>query len=460
MTVLLVPGIACGIPTDVDSSVKNEELQAVLDSEEVTARAGYYSLKNCEDLARTNNFDLKRAVKSIEENFGIRMEERAAVLPALTGQGAYSKVDKDRLPKFDGGSFGTDESWQAGVELAQPIFLGGGGIAHYDKGSLAVKAAQHAYDAVLNRVITEVRVRFYDVLLSRSRVKVQAESVGLLERELELERQKQVAGVVPEFNVLRAEVAVANSKTPLIRARNDLRLALEELGLVIGLPNDNAAEVKAALKIVGKLSYTDQILDLPAAMKHALDRRPELKELELIREIEERDLKIERSEYLPKLYAVAGYDFESSRFQDSLSEVDHGWRYGLRAEWKIFDSFRTRGRVRQQAAQKASVEVAIEETRKKIEIEVRQALSDLLEAQELVSASKKVVEQAKESLRQASARFHSGAGRQIEVLDTQVALTEARTNQVEALHAFAVAHATLDQATAATLDQRDNERVQ
>jgi len=73
-------------------------------------------------------------------------------------------------------------------------------------------------------------------------------------------------------------------------------------------------------------------------------------------------------------------------------------------------------------------------------------MSRLVEARELVVASKKVVEQAEESLRLARARLQAGSGRQLDVLDTRVSLTEAQTNKIESLHSFNVALAGLDRA--------------
>ena len=67
-------------------------------------------------------------------------------------------------------------------------------------------------------------------------------------------------------------------------------------------------------------------------------------------------------------------------------------------------------------------------------------------AAELVTASKAVVEQAEESVRLAKARFAAGTATQLDVLQAQVDLTQARTNEVEALYNHNVALASLRKA--------------
>ena len=80
------------------------------------------------------------------------------------------------------------------------------------------------------------------------------------------------------------------------------------------------------------------------------------------------------------------------------------------------------------------------------EVDTRRAVSSLSESEQLVKSSQQVVEQAEEGLRRARVRLDSGVGTQLEVLDAQVALTNARSNEVSALYDFVVAAARYDRA--------------
>ena len=69
-----------------------------------------------------------------------------------------------------------------------------------------------------------------------------------------------------------------------------------------------------------------------------------------------------------------------------------------------------------------------------------------MEAWELVQASVKTVEQAQEALRLANVRYGAGTATQLDVLTSQVALTEARLNQLQAYYGYNVALAAMRQA--------------
>jgi outer membrane protein TolC len=81
-----------------------------------------------------------------------------------------------------------------------------------------------------------------------------------------------------------------------------------------------------------------------------------------------------------------------------------------------------------------------------VDTEVHQALSSWEEAKELVKASQQTIEEAAEALRLANNRFKAGSATQLDVLTSQVALTQARTNEVQANYNYLVAVATMRQA--------------
>ena len=60
-----------------------------------------------------------------------------------------------------------------------------------------------------------------------------------------------------------------------------------------------------------------------------------------------------------------------------------------------------------------------------------------------MAASRQTVEQAEEALRLANTRFAAGTATQLDVLNSQVSLTQARTNELQANYTYLVAVAAL-----------------
>ena len=129
-----------------------------------------------------------------------------------------------------------------------------------------------------------------------------------------------------------------------------------------------------------------------------------------------------------------------------MSDSREGLFIGLQSQWAIFDGRATSGRVAQARSIVEQTRLSLVESELATDVEVRRAFSSWQEATELVEASRRVVEQAEESVRLANARYSAGTGTQLDVLQSQVDLTTARSNQVQAYYNYNVAIATLRQA--------------
>jgi len=82
---------------------------------------------------------------------------------------------------------------------------------------------------------------------------------------------------------------------------------------------------------------------------------------------------------------------------------------------------------------------------------VRTAYSDFIQTRETLESQEKVQEEAEEALREAKARLDAGTGTQLDVLNAQTQLTQARTTQIQAQHDYVADRARLERAMGADL---------
>jgi outer membrane protein TolC len=270
--------------------------------------------------------------------------------------------------------------------------------------------------------------------------------VNLLNKELDDQQHRFDAGTVPKFNVLRAEVAVANARPPLINARNAYRIAKNNLSNLLGynLPRDVWEDIP--LNLTDKLEAEPYSVQLPVAIAQALERRTELAALEKTVGLQKENIINARSGYKPTIDAFAAYEWHNNQFSTDVGDELDGWIVGGELTWNIFDGFLTRGKVIQAKAQLAHAKADVEDRARQIELEVRTDYSSFIEAREVLESQEKVQEEAEEALRLARARAEAGTGTQLDVLDAETSLTQARTTQVQALHDYDVARARLERA--------------
>lgn len=395
--------------------------------------------------ALENSYAIRLARERLREQEGVIVEVRADVLPNVSLDGNYSRDDKDLDESTPPSN--SYQNWTVGVYARQLLYSGGGVKAALDAAKTTRSAAELDILAVVNDVLLDVRSRYADVLLNRERIEVQEQSVKLLEEQLLTVKNRFEAGSVSQFEVLTAEVALANAQPDLINARNGFRISVDELRRAIGY-NSSFADAQRVPKFEGELVFSPVNYDLESSLAAARAKRPELLRLEQLRQAYESGVVNARSGYLPKVYLTGGYEGVKSRFSNSFSDSANGWTAGVEGSWAIFDGARTRGRVVQARSQLAQARLTLDEQELAVEVEVRRAISTLQEAAELAQAAVKVVDQATEALRLADVRYKNGAATQLDVLQARQALTEASLNRLEANYRHTVALATLRRAIA------------
>ena len=132
------------------------------------------------------------------------------------------------------------------------------------------------YQTTVSDTLLAVRLAYYDALLAVQEIIVHEASVKLLQKELEDQQHRLNAGTVPKFNVLRAEVAVANERPNLIRAQNQYRITKNNLSNLLGynLPRDIWENIP--LNLTDTLEAKPYEINLPDAIQQALSRRTRL----------------------------------------------------------------------------------------------------------------------------------------------------------------------------------------
>jgi outer membrane protein TolC len=284
------------------------------------------------------------------------------------------------------------------------------------------------------------------VLLNRALITVSEEALRLAEEQLTDQKNRFEAGTVPRFNVLRAEVDVANVRPNLIRAKNDYLLSQIQLAKRLGL--DPGPNGKPEFYCVGEMNITNRKISLVDALALGRARRPFLKVQRQQILIDSEQIKVELAGYKPRLDANGGYEVRNDSNSDDLSKVVNGWFFGVTGTWNIFDGFRTYGRVQQARSRLEQSKINYDDSVHQVELEVESAYANLEQARQTVESQQKNVESALEAVRLAQERFSAGAGTQLEILDARVALTQSRTTEFQARSDFNRDMAELDRVTA------------
>ncbi|HEY3855092.1 MAG TPA: TolC family protein [Verrucomicrobiae bacterium] len=404
------------------------------------------------EMALRQNSAILKGKADLRASYGIEMQLRSVALPQLTAAGAYnaegdSLIETFPLPApFSSFIQFPDQNWNADVKVQQAIYQGGRLTSAFRSAKLTRQQALLNYQTVLADTLLAVRVAYDDVLVALQQIAVNGSSVKLLTHELDDVKKRFDAGTVPQFDVLRARVELANEKPHLIQARNAYRIGKNNLLNLLGVDLPKTTWEEVPLELSDTLEARPSTVDLPTALMRALEKRPELGALRKTAALRHEDLINAKSHYKPTASIFGGYQWQSPIYENDLSFDLNGWIAGAQVNWSLFDGGLTRGKIAEARERYEYAKLDIDDTSRKVELDVRTAYSDFIEAREVLESQETVQEEAEEALRLAEARMTAGSGTQLDVLNAQTSLTQARTTKVQALHDYSVARSRLQRA--------------
>lgn len=261
------------------------------------------------------------------------------------------------------------------------------------------------------------------------------ESVDRLQAHLDNVIAQYNVGIVARADVLRSEVELANAKQDLISAENGYDVAEATLNNIIGTP------LSTTLVLKDTLQYVPYDNDMAYCLAYSEEHRPELKQAEYGVDAAEAALVVARSGHMPKISASASNSWASENWPGDDNEE---WAVGVTASMNIFDSGVTWSKIHAAQENLAKAKETQRQVKDAVELEVRTDYLGMREAEKRISTTQVAVAQAEEDYHIAVVRYQAGVGTNIDVMDAQVALTEAKTNYVKALYDYNTSKAALN----------------
>jgi len=150
--------------------------------------------------------------------------------------------------------------------------------------------------------------------------------------------------------------------------------------------------------------------------------------------MQEKNIDIARSDLRPSLSMSASWQFDDPATGITGDrDGDDTWSVRIRADFPLFDSGITKGKVEQEKATLRQSERSVEKKADELRSEIKTIILELDTAENNVMESIKNLELARESLRLAEVGVREGVGIQLDVLDARRSLTQARLSWASAV---------------------------
>ena len=322
------------------------------------------------------------------------------------------------------------------------MYTGGRVEAAIKQAQINFKVNDLGVDKSKQQVQLDATTGYFTILQTINSLKVSQESVDQMLAHLKNVQAQYSVGTVAKSDVLRSEVELANNQQSLIKAQNNYDLAVSRLNNIIGLPLDTEVKLKDELK------HNRYELSLDDAIQYAMIHRPEAIQAHYAIDAAKQGVKAAESGKLPTVDASATTGWSDTKFPGVENNSNS---IGISASWNVFDSGVTHARIKQADSAVVKAAIQAQQTKDTVQLEVRQAYLNMNEADKRISATYVAVEKAEEDFKIGGVRYGAGVGTNLDVIDTQVALTQAKNNYIQAMYDYNTSKANLDKAMGMTV---------
>lgn len=364
---------------------------------------------------------------------------RSALFPNISGSATVShsnNAGRAVSGQTIGGGF---TSRGLNADIRQLIYDGGKLIAQLHQARANAVAGAQTYDRQLETLSFNVAQAYYTSLQSRSATQLAVQVVHQNEVQEALVRAQLRAGTASRVDLATAQLPTAQARVALVRAQGQEATALAAFANTLGLDADvavapaNTAAANSTSPLVTVLSY-DQ------AVARALLLRPDYLAAQNGVMAAQYNVQAQRSGLLPTLTANATYGTNSTTVTGT--DFRPGSTIGATLSIPIFDQGITRAQTEQAQAQLDLAQSQLDQTKLGVELNVRQALVGLVTAQGAVAQAQAELAKAQEILKATQAQYRAGVTTLPLLLNAQVGLTTAETDELNAIYGLRQAEQT------------------
>ena len=458
-----------------DAKEAKTDVQLILEEADSAETPVVISLEQALKIALSENIAVKVADKEIERTKYAKKGTYASLFPQIDASGSYQRTIKKQVMYMDfdmsslgGGSgsgtgSGEDSSdsgrsgsssssgglevgrwntWSAGISASMPVVNAALWKSIKISGMDVELAVEKARASRLD-MVSQVKSAYYAVLLSKEAFNVYKEVYeNAMTNYAETEKKYNVQKAT-ELDMARAKTNVANAIPNVYNAESSIILALWQLKAVMGVDLEMNIDVEGAIE-----DYADYMTsDVTKADSISLDRNSTMKQLEIQANELAQSIKAQQFAYIPTLALAFNYSYNAMTNDFKFSE--YKWTpysyVGVSLQIPIFSGGKRLNNVRQARNSYEQMRLQMTSTERNLKISIRQSLNTMETNVKSYDAARDAVASAEKAYSIAEKSYEVGRATLTDLNDAQLALTQARLSQTQAVYNFIVAKAQLEQ---------------
>jgi outer membrane protein TolC len=332
--------------------------------------------------------------------------------------GAYKALDA-AVPSFTD-TLKKQQYPSAEITLVQPLFAGGRLMASKKAAHAETQSADFELTKTKNEVAQDATIKYLSIALLQNVVTVRRQVLEAMERHRKNADKLAQQGVVAKYQLLRADVAVAEAQRALFD--DSTRLSLAALALHTTMNDGRTGDITALDTMV----YRPLADSVESFIDMAAKQQPLFKMIDRKRAMAHQKTIAQRGAFLPQVAAFGKLEL----FPKYLSDLEPPWIVGVTASLDLFSGAKTLTSLKAARSQEKEIDAIENGAHHDVSLWINKSYRDLRNAEQRYHKLSADCDLAEENVRQCKSRFEAGYGTSLEVIDANCVVER---NRIECL---------------------------
>ena len=402
-------------------------------------------------LADVRNETVLIAEAGVRRARGVEAQVHSQRLPQLTGAASYDRTLKSEFEGIfdadtigggeDGGDnafadlpFGQPNAYRLGLSFSQLIYAGGRERALERQARFGRESASLSVGQTKAQLAFDVAQAFYDAALADRIFNIADETLAQATRTLEQTRTKREAGLVSEFELLRAQVDRDTLQAPRVRAGNNRDVAYFRLKQLVDLPLGAPIELSAQLddpRLAPAARFATRLAEAEATPTPRL--RTAVTQADLGVQVSEEEVTIADAQRKPAIALQSAYGLVN--YPSTFPGIDdwrQNWTVGVGLQLPILTGGRIKAEQNIARADLDGAKARLQLTKELSDLDDASARASLNAARAQWETTAGTIQQAGRAYEIAELRFREGLSTQLELSDARLLLATAQVTRARA----------------------------
>lgn len=386
-------------------------------------------------------------IKYTEENLFIAQMGKnkawAVLIPKVTAFGAYNRFTEDKyvvsatslpapLPTISNNVLiQPEQSGTWGVRADQSFSLSARELNALKIAGQSITKSEYDLDAAKSDFILAVASSYYDVLRAKKALEIAADNVERLTQYRNSAEKRVKVGELTKTALLRADGELSGARADYLRTTNLVILTRAALIRMTG--------IEETFRLKDEKMPSSDFDEFENLRETAMNSRADLKSYEMQTKIAEQYVKYARGAFLPNLglYAIYnGVDQNPAPANLNRESV----LAGVSLNFPFFEGGLRVAELREAQAKERQAQLAYEDLKKNIDMELRGAYLDLETQKGMLKFLEDQFVFAQDNYHAVLRQYENDLATSLDVMDANALLLSSEKNVAEALYGYQLAH--------------------